>query len=426
MPIEMPKGLPFSVDTWTSSSKRKRHHFLTHAHKDHSFGISSHFSFPIYSTLLTKSLVLQHYPQLDDSLFVEIEIGQSVVVDDPDGAFTVTAFDANHCPGAVMFLFEENFGNILHAGDFRLIADCVQSLPKKFVGKRGKVPRCQLDYVFLDCTFGRFRQNLPSKYSAIQQVINCIWKHPDAPVVLDGFPKLYERAKAKLLEAQAHCQPAPLIIRPSAQWYACEEEFSENESQRKLRMNEALLDIATEDSPDVDVSIKSVSGSSIVEEHTQTYAQPQFEPVKVSTGLKGLIKLSPPSKKVTLFGRARLGLQDFSFSHEGPTVASINNNPPQISANKVEEFSFQEEAEVKCHKSESKTGVADIEVQCLKSVDKETEVLNTASLTIGSSKRYSERLRKFCRKMNVPVPQPLPSLVELMKANKRAKRKFEL
>ena len=36
------------------------------------------------------------FVQLDDSLFVEIEIGQSVVVDDPDGAFTVTAFDANH------------------------------------------------------------------------------------------------------------------------------------------------------------------------------------------------------------------------------------------------------------------------------------------------------------------------------------------
>ena len=55
-----------------------------------------------------------------------------------------------------------------------------------------------------------------------------------------------------------------------------------------------------------------------------------------------------------------------------------------------------------------------------------TEVLNNASLTIGSSKSYSERLRKFYRTMNVPVPQPLPSLVELMKANKCAKRKFEL
>jgi hypothetical protein len=37
--------------------------------------------------------------QLDESLFVGIEVGQTVVIDDPDGAFTVTAFDANHCPG---------------------------------------------------------------------------------------------------------------------------------------------------------------------------------------------------------------------------------------------------------------------------------------------------------------------------------------
>lgn len=28
-----------------------------------------------------------------------IEVGQSVVIDDPDGHFSVTAFDANHCPG---------------------------------------------------------------------------------------------------------------------------------------------------------------------------------------------------------------------------------------------------------------------------------------------------------------------------------------
>lgn len=65
MPIEMPKGLPFSVDTWSPSSKtKKRHHFLTHAHRDHSSGIASHFSFPIYSTALTISLLLQQFPQV--------------------------------------------------------------------------------------------------------------------------------------------------------------------------------------------------------------------------------------------------------------------------------------------------------------------------------------------------------------------------
>ena len=45
------------------------------------------------------------FVQLEYSLFVEIEIGQSVVMDDPDGAFAVTAFDANHCPGNLLFFF---------------------------------------------------------------------------------------------------------------------------------------------------------------------------------------------------------------------------------------------------------------------------------------------------------------------------------
>lgn len=39
------------------------------------------------------------FSQLHDSLFVCIEVGQSLVVKDPDGAFTVTVFDAHHCPG---------------------------------------------------------------------------------------------------------------------------------------------------------------------------------------------------------------------------------------------------------------------------------------------------------------------------------------
>ncbi|CDY21684.1 BnaA09g44350D [Brassica napus] len=283
MSIEMPRGLPFSVDTFgpnTTTKRMKRHHFLTHAHKDHTVGISpSNAVFPIYSTSLTISLLLQRHPQLDESFFVRIEIGQTVIVDDPDGGFKVTAFDANHCPGAVMFLFEGSFGNILHTGDCRLTR---------------KAPKCCLDYIFLDCTFGKSSQRFPTKHSAIRQIINCIWNHPDAPVVylacdmlgqeeilfevsrtfgskiyvdkatnlecfrslmviapevvsedpssrfhiLSGFPRLYERASVKLAEARSKRESEPLIIRPSAQWYS----VSQVQKQRKVRFNEAVKD----------------------------------------------------------------------------------------------------------------------------------------------------------------------------------------
>lgn len=34
--------------------------------------------------------------------FVEMEVGRTLVVDDPVGAFSVTTYDANHCPGNVV------------------------------------------------------------------------------------------------------------------------------------------------------------------------------------------------------------------------------------------------------------------------------------------------------------------------------------
>nr|POE61255.1 hypothetical protein CFP56_61769 [Quercus suber] len=119
--------------------------------------------------------------------------------------------------------------------------------------------------VFLDCTFGRLPQNIlastqqsdrpvifsarkkywqmsPKNLSPRSMMINPLnpkcfqaltLTFPEIISedsssrfqVLDGFPILYKRAKAKLLEAQANCQPELLIIRPSAQWYACEEEY---------------------------------------------------------------------------------------------------------------------------------------------------------------------------------------------------------
>ncbi|KAK7832866.1 exosome complex component rrp4 like protein [Quercus suber] len=72
-----------------------------HALKDfHQIGrwkLASHDT-RFFLTVLRLDWYFVGFVQLNDSLFVEIEIGQSVVVDDSDGPFTVKAFDANHCP----------------------------------------------------------------------------------------------------------------------------------------------------------------------------------------------------------------------------------------------------------------------------------------------------------------------------------------
>lgn len=178
----MPPGLPFAVDTWGPSSRRRRHRFLTHAHRDHLVGAGTDpggGGGTVYSTRLTMSLALRHFPRLEQGEFVEIEVGKTLLVDDPAGAFSVTAYDANHCPGAVMFLFEGEFGSILHTGDCRLTPDCVQNLPHKYIAKKGRENICRLDFVFLDCTFSKCFLKLPSKESAIQQVFLC-------PEVLDA------------------------------------------------------------------------------------------------------------------------------------------------------------------------------------------------------------------------------------------------
>ncbi|KAG9457293.1 hypothetical protein H6P81_001801 [Aristolochia fimbriata] len=585
----MPKGLPFSVDTWSPASRIKRYHFLTHAHKDHSSQIVRYAAYPIYATRLTKSLLLLQYPQLHESLFVEIEVGQEVTIDDPDGRFSVTAFDANHCPGAVMFLFEGGFGNILHTGDCRLTLECLQNLPAKYLPNKSKQSSNSLDYLFLDCTFGKYPQKIQSKHSAIRQVISCIWRHPNAPVVylacdllgqeeilvevsktfgskiyvdrnknedcfrnlmliaphilsqdpssrfqvFEGFPKLYERASAILSEVRANLQPEPLFIRPSAQWYACEEHLGDEE-RREHRFKGAekdqfgvwhicysmhssreelewalellqprwvvsttpscrameldyvkkncfcskitpddplwkLLDINTgnscslQDSPKFKVPAGDVTGHEVVD---PIHLKPNKSSMK-SIDLE--LEFCPPSKgPITLFGRARLGPQELTLIRRTEKASSSDVGPSKIetetvvllekhvyscllkeskaekaeivSLEKSEDCGFQKESE-----SSVEAKVEPFTVNLSQTLLNKTEgfgapliekstVLNKTEVVaapliekLKHLKETDERrtldvsLRELYRSMNVPVPRPLPSLVEHMRMLKRAK-----
>ncbi|XP_072964106.1 uncharacterized protein [Typha angustifolia] len=586
MPIEMPKGLPFSVDTWTPASNRKRYHFLTHAHKDHLAGIATHASYPIYATGFTKTLALHYFPQLDESLFVELEVGESVFIDDPEGAFSVTAYNANHCPGAAMFLFEGEFGNLLHTGDSRLTPDCLQNLPLKYIAKKGRETVCHLDYLFLDCTFGRCSLKFPSKQSSIQQVISCIWKHPHAPVVylacdllgqeeilvqvsqtfgskifvdktinsecfqalshaapeilshdsscrfqVVGFPRLCERASQEHAEARVNLQPEPLFLRPSTQWYASNARLGMTQQQKpsleeaekdefgvwhvcfsmhssraelecalqllqpkwvisttppclarelsyvkkhcfkpRLAPDDPLLKLfkvplrkfalapalvaTSEAKMNVDLSISAVGVST--SDHNELQTELLVDPLELK------LDLSPPSSElpITLFGRARLGLQDYDILKEEKTKYYVadkeaaapstqHNSDVEQSAPSQEDnmadgvqksLSLDEAAAVQASLLSGK-GMAELNVDKLEggAVKSDTSLIKCSRSCrvselsteqedsekdvsyVGSSKGLNASLRKLYRSMNVPVPRPLPSLVELKEVSKRVK-----
>lgn len=374
----------------------------------------------------------------------------------------------------------------------------------------------------------------------MNQVINCIWKHPDAGTVyltcdllgqeeilvevsqtfgekiyvdkaknlecfkslelivpeiisqdpssrfqlFDGFPKLYERAEAKIVEARANFQHEPLIIRPSSQWYACTEGVSEIEKRRKQRFVQAvrdlygvwhvcysihssreelewalqllapkwvvsttpscrameldyvkkhcfinqqdfndslwkLLDISAVASLGPDESGKSLSCLHVVENISKSCVETRSEPVVISTHQRKRLSLSPPSKRpmVTLFGRARLGLPYSTCEHEHkevPTSCDSMKAPIETKNESVQE----DVSEVKFEellRTKRKPDFA------------ETSCTGTNKLAAISPmswpNSYNESLRRVYRSMNVPVPQRLPSLLELMDAKKSAKKR---
>jgi DNA cross-link repair 1A protein len=76
--------------------------------------------------------------------------------------------DANHCPGAVMFLFEVGSRRILHVGDFRWNRDVMmQFAPIRELSAQ----RQRLDELFLDTTYCDEKYSLPTQEDAIRATV---------------------------------------------------------------------------------------------------------------------------------------------------------------------------------------------------------------------------------------------------------------
>ncbi|KAI5986181.1 beta-lactamase-like protein, partial [Pisolithus albus] len=155
---------PIRVDNFTdtvndlpSPYNRPALHLLTHTHSDHLIGLASKsFGYQIICSPDAKEMLLRHEVYAERSLFdheyraqktktySHLKVAPCVM---PNGekfyagsrdllravplhtptefelydneTVTLTLIDANHCPGAVMFLIEGPRGSVLHTGDMR-------------------------------------------------------------------------------------------------------------------------------------------------------------------------------------------------------------------------------------------------------------------------------------------------------------------
>lgn len=90
-------------------------YFLSHFHSDHYAGLTKSFTHPIYCSETTASLVSSFL----ECKVIPLSMKQNHTLSNSDCGFTVSLVEANHCPGAVGFIFLVKNRLYYHTGDFR-------------------------------------------------------------------------------------------------------------------------------------------------------------------------------------------------------------------------------------------------------------------------------------------------------------------
>ncbi|XP_068085665.1 DNA cross-link repair 1A protein isoform X2 [Anabrus simplex] len=140
------------------------HYFLSHFHADHYGGLRKSFNKPIICSAITARLVKKKLG-VDTRYLNVIELDQPLTI----RQVTITALDANHCPGSLMFLFQLLDGrNFLHVGDFRADAS-MESYPCFW--------NLTIDKLYLDTTYCEPKYTFPTQAEIIAQVVQVCRQH---------------------------------------------------------------------------------------------------------------------------------------------------------------------------------------------------------------------------------------------------------
>ncbi|XP_022222501.2 uncharacterized protein LOC111074144 [Drosophila obscura] len=164
-PYKVVEGTNFCVDGFQFGAiPGVTHYFLTHYHADHYIGLTKKFAFPLFMSPTTARLV-RAFIKLDEMYIHQIDVDETIVVDDIE----VTGIEANHCPGALMFLFRLPSGEcILHTGDFRASFE-MESLPIFW-------NNIDIDLLYLDTTYLSANYDFCHQAESVERALHLVTK----------------------------------------------------------------------------------------------------------------------------------------------------------------------------------------------------------------------------------------------------------
>ncbi|KAI0026209.1 hypothetical protein F4780DRAFT_14004 [Xylariomycetidae sp. FL0641] len=173
--------------------------FLSHIHSDHLRGLQGFRSPFIYCSAATKAMLLrlQIYPIRTNlargilenprmNTYKHLErLLKPLPLDTPTtlelwpgNQIQVTLLDANHCPGAVMFLFERPGKAVLYTGDIRCEPRMISAIAQNPCMIEYTMGMKTLDRIYLDTSIMK-GYDIPTKAEGLRYLLEQVSKYPE-------------------------------------------------------------------------------------------------------------------------------------------------------------------------------------------------------------------------------------------------------
>lgn len=208
--------------------------FLSHVHSDHLRGLESYKSPFIYCSAVTREILLrlEKYPHRMNfaknilesrkqtyrhlkKLLRPIPLHTPTKIElSPGKIIRVTLFDANHCPGAVMFLIEGDGKSILYTGDIRSEQWWIDAIVRNPCLVPYSFGQMRLDNIYLDTTFASrnapYKDFMP-KADGVAELLAKVVEYPDDTIFyFNAWTFGYEEvwvALSAFLDSRVHLDP---------------------------------------------------------------------------------------------------------------------------------------------------------------------------------------------------------------------------